>query len=140
FCQSFRLHRRRMPRNHFARPVDHEFGEIPFDRRAEQSGLRLLQILIQRMSVAAVDIDLGEHRKGNAIIDGAELLDLAGVTGFLASELVAWESQNRKAAWREFLVQCLETPVLRGEPASAGGVDDQQNLTLKSLQRDVLAG
>src|ERR1700735_4864848 len=37
-------------------------------------------------------------------------------------------------------MQRFKPLVLRGEPASAGGVDDQQNLTLEPLQRDVLAG
>src|SRR5207247_1080038 len=37
-------------------------------------------------------------------------------------------------------MQRLETSVLRREPASARGVDDQQNLTLEPLQRNVLAG
>src|SRR6266536_4269078 len=62
-------------------------GEIPFYRRAEQAGLLVLQILIQRMSVAAIDVDLGKHRKGDGIVAGAELLDLRGVTGLLAAEL-----------------------------------------------------
>src|ERR1700720_2408645 len=122
-----------MPRHHLARAVDQEFGKIPFDGRAEQAGLRLLQILIQRMGVAAIDVDLGKHRKGDGIVAGAELFDLRGVTGLLATELVARKSENRKAARTKFLMQRLETPVLRRESASARGVDDQQHLTLEPL-------
>src|SRR5450631_1442747 len=88
-CQPFRVCRRRMPRHDFAGTIDQEFGEIPFDRWAQQPGLLVLQILIQRMGVAAIDIDLGEHRKSDGIVAGAELLDLSGIARFLASELVA---------------------------------------------------
>src|SRR6266852_435991 len=91
------------------------------------------------MSVAAIDVDLGKHWKGDGIIFSAELLDLFGVAGLLVSELVAWKSENREAARGEPLMQRLQTPVLRREPASARGVDDQQNLTLEPLQRNVLA-
>src|SRR6266566_2437191 len=94
----------------------------------------------QRMRVAAIDVDLGKHRKGNGIIYCAELLDLPGVTGFLATELVAGKSENGEAARVKRLMQRLETSVLRREPASACGVDDQQNLTLEPLQRNVFAG
>src|ERR1700761_8291926 len=91
------------------------------------------------MRVAAVDVDLGKHRKGNAIIDGAELLDLARVAGFLASKLIARETQNRKAAGRELLMQRFQTLVLRRESTSARGIDDQQDLTLEPLQRNLVA-
>src|ERR1700733_11851110 len=97
-----------MPRHHLAAAIDQEFGEIPFDRRAEQPGFGVLQILIQRMGVAAIDVDLGKHRKADAVIDAAELLDLRGIAGLLATELVARKSQHRKAAWRQRLLQRLE--------------------------------
>src|SRR5450432_2409591 len=100
-----------MPRHDFAGTIDQEFGEIPFDRWAQQPGLLVLQILIQRMGVAAIDIDLGEHRKSDGIVAGAELLDLSGIARFLAPELVAGKSQNRKAAGAERLVQRLKAPV-----------------------------
>src|ERR1700682_1593467 len=92
------------------------------------------------MRACAVDVNLGEHRKRDRIIAGAKLLDLPGVARFLAPELVARKSENRKAAWVEFLMQCFEPPVLRGKAAGAGGVDDQQYLALVPLQRNVLAG
>src|ERR1700737_3139984 len=92
------------------------------------------------MRARAIDVDLGEHRKRDRIVAGAELLDLPGVTGFLASELVARKSEDRKAARAELPMQRFEPPVLRGEPASARGIDDQHNLTLEPLQRNVFAG
>src|SRR5450631_1210940 len=129
-----------MPRHHLAGVIDQEFGKIPFDRGAEQPGLRILQIVEQRVRVATIDVDLGKHRKGDGIIAGAELLDLRGVTGFLAPELVTRKPENGKAARVERLMQRLEALVLRGKSARARGVDDQQHLTLEPLQWHVLAG
>ena len=126
--------------DHLARPVDQEFGEIPFDRRAEQARFLVLQIVEQRMRVAAVDVDLGEHRKRHVILAFAERLDLLGVARLLRAELVAGKAEHRKAARRKFALQLLEALVLRREPAGARGVDDQEHLTLKPLERNLLAG
>src|SRR5579863_8716117 len=92
------------------------------------------------MGGAAIDIDLGKHWKGDGIVVGAELPDLRGVAGFLAAELVARKSQHREAPLAQRLLQRLQTPVLRGEAAGAGGIDDQQDLTPVALQWNVLAG
>src|SRR5260370_230026 len=139
-CQFFRSCSRRMARDHLARTIDQEFGEIPFDRWTEQPRFLTLQIIKQRMCLAAIDVDLGKQRKGDGIVGRANLLDLFGVAGLLTAELVAGKSENREAARVKRLVQRLETAVLRRGPASARGVDDQQNLTLEPLQRNVLAG
>src|SRR5580693_6455387 len=128
-CESFRAGRRRVPRDHLARAIDQEFGEIPFDRRAEQPGFLALEILIQRMRIATIDFNLGKHREADGIVAGAELLDLGSVAGLLAPELVAGKAKNRKAARTEGTLQRLEALVLRCESACARGVDDQQNLT-----------
>src|ERR1700722_11356674 len=92
------------------------------------------------MGAIAIDVDLGEHRKGDGIIGGAELFDLPGIARLLAAELVARKSQHRKAARAERLMQRLETLILRGESAGAGGVDDQENLPLEFPERNVLTG
>src|SRR5215216_2737648 len=92
------------------------------------------------MRVSPVDVDLGEYRKGDGVSAGAKLLDLPGVTRFLTAELIARKSEHRKAAGAKRLMQHLKTAVLRREPTSACGVDDQQDLALESLERDVLAG
>src|SRR5581483_518876 len=131
--------RRRMPRDHPARTIDQEFGEIPFDRGAEQSGFLVAQILIQRMGIGAIDVDLLEHRKTDGVVALAKLLDFGGAAGFLAAELVAGKTEYRKASRAIGLLQRLETLILWGEAAGARGVDDQKDLTLKALQRDVLA-
>src|ERR1700738_3442440 len=92
------------------------------------------------MRAEAVDVNLGEHRKGDGIGIGAELFDLGRVAWFLASELVAGKSEYRKSARGECLMQRFEPAVLRREPTGARGVDDQENLALEPLQRNVLAG
>src|SRR6188474_3611282 len=92
------------------------------------------------MRMAAVDVDLGEHRKRHVILGFAELSDLSGVARFLAAKLVAGKAEYRKTARRKFALQLLEAPVLRREPAGARGVDDQQHPTLEPLQRHLFAG
>src|SRR5258708_15744638 len=92
------------------------------------------------MRACAIGVNLGKPWKRDGIMPGAELLDLPRVARLLASELVGRKSENRKAARGEFLMQRFEPPVLRGKAAGAGGVDDQQDLALVPLQRNVLAG
>src|SRR5206468_424750 len=120
---SLRRGGRRIASDHPARPVDQEFGEIPFDRRTEQPRFLMLQVVEQRMRMAAIDIDLGEHRKRHVILALAERLDLFGVARLLPPELVAREAEHRKAAWRKFALQLLHALVLRREPAGARSVD-----------------
>src|SRR5206468_7457118 len=103
-CQSFRFCSGRMPRHHLARTIDQEFGEIPFDRWTQQARFLALQIVKQRMRACAIDLDLGKHREGDAVIFSAELFDLFGIAGFLVSELVARKSEDREAARGERLM------------------------------------
>jgi hypothetical protein len=94
----------------------------------------------QRMRMAAVDIDLGEHRKCHVILALAEFFDLFGVARLLPAELVAGKAEHRKAARRQFALQLLQALVLRREPAGARGIDDQEHLTFKPLQRNLFTG
>src|SRR4051812_4946442 len=92
------------------------------------------------MRARAIDIDLGEHGKADGIVAGAKLLDLPGVAWLLTSKLVAGKPKHRKAARGKLRMQRLQAPILRRKSASARSVDDQENLALESLQRNVLAG
>ena len=38
-------------------------------------GVQRGQVLVERAGPVAVDLDLGEEREGDAVVDGAELLD-----------------------------------------------------------------
>src|SRR5208282_1971309 len=135
-AEVFRLVGRRVAAHDAALPVDQEFGEIPLDRlRAEEAGRFLLQSLIERMGVVAVDVGLGEHRERHVVIVGAELPDRALAARLLMTELVARETQHGKAAAAEATMQRLEPRVLRREAALARDVDDEQRLAVEIAQR-----
>src|SRR5262249_6040053 len=70
----------------------------------------------------------------------AESLDVGGVSWFLAAELIAGKSEHGKALAREILVKLSETQILRSETAFAGGVDDQQHLGPKPIERNIFSG
>ena len=122
---------RRVALDDVAVAIDQELGEVPLDRLgAEQSGLRLLQVLVERRRVLAVDVDLGEQRKRDAVVDLAERLDLLLAAGLLRAELVAGKAEDLEPLAVQLLVERLEPLVLRRESALARRVDDQQRLAL----------
>src|SRR5579875_213267 len=114
--------------------VDEEFGEVPFDGIAQQAGLLALQKFVQWMRPLAVDLDLGENRKLDPVIELAKFFDLLVRARLLMAELIAWESEDFEAAIAVLGVQLLQALVLRRVAAAAGGVDDQQHLALVSAQ------
>ncbi len=75
------------------------------------------------MLILAFDRDLLEHRKGNLILQGAELLDLFVASRLLAQKIVRGESQHFEAPVFESVVERLQSFVLWGETALAGDVD-----------------
>ena len=99
----------------------------------------LLQELVERMGLLAIDLDLGEHRKADAVGQRTEFPDLRLVAWFLMTELVAGEAKDREAACRVFLLQRLESLVLRRESALARHVDDQQRAATVIGQRALTA-
>src|SRR4051812_9764609 len=126
--------------HHPAILADQELGEVPLDRLdAEQARGFRRQPLVQRVRVAAVDVDLGHHREAHAVVALAELADLRIAARILRAELVAGEADHHQPAVLVGLVQLLQPAELRREAASAGGVDDQQHLACVLLQRDGLA-
>ena len=76
------------------------------------------------MRVAAVHVDLAEHRKFDAVVDLAELFDFCLRAWLLCAKLVAGESEDHKPLVFVFFVDCLKTGVPRGKAALARGVDD----------------
>src|SRR5262249_48445314 len=95
-----------------------------------------LQPLIQRMGAGAVHLDLGEERETDVVDRTAEALDGRPIRRLLLAELVAGESEHRKPAGRERLVEIVEAGILRGEAAMTRRVDDQHDLTLEAAHRD----
>src|ERR1039457_7604021 len=88
------------------------------------------------MGLGSVDLDFGEERKADAEILLAKGADFGLRAGFLRAELVAGEAQHCESAFFVGAVKQLQSSVLGGKAAFAGGVDDQQNLAMKLVQAD----
>ncbi len=120
---------RRVTIDDLAVAAHQEFGEVPLDAvEPKQAALLVLQPLPQRMCVAAIDLDLGEHRKAHVIGQRTEIADFVCIAWFLMAELVTGKTQHHQSLLAVFAPQCLQPGVLRGEPAFAGHVDDQQDI------------
>jgi len=50
------------------------------------------------MGILAIDLDLGEHRKGHAVIARTKGRDLRLVAGLLMSELITGKAKHHEAA------------------------------------------
>src|SRR5579863_2212805 len=94
----------------------------------------MLEIPIQRMCAGAIDLDLGEQRKGHGVIAGAELQNLRLIARLLMPELIAGKAEHTEAARIEFLMQRLEARILGRIAALTGHVDDQERLTAIACQ------
>ncbi len=115
--------------------IDQELGEVPLDGLGpEQSRLFLLQVLVERRGIGAIDVDLRKQRECHAVVDLAKRLDLFCVAGFLCTELIAGKSKHLESPRVQFLMQRFETFVLRRKSAFAGRVDDQQHFVLVALE------
>ena len=71
-----------------------ELGYVPFSQEGAQL---IFQILVQRVGIAAVDLDLIEHLKTDTIVHQAAFLDALGVTRLLRTELIAGKAQDGQA-------------------------------------------
>jgi len=91
------------------------------------------------VGVVAIDVDLGEHREGDAVVLFAEGADLGLAALFLSAELVAREAEHHQALVGVAALQLFEALVLRREAAGAGGIDDQERLAAIAVQVDGLA-
>ncbi len=119
--------------------IDEELRKIPLNAfGTEQSGLRILQITVQRMRRSTVDIDLGKHWERHAIIEAAKIPDFLFVAWLLASELIAGEAEDDKSLILVFFVNRFQSGILRREPAFAGDIDNQQHLAAKIAEIFVL--
>jgi hypothetical protein len=75
-------------------------------------------------------INFPQHRKANAIIQLAELLDLVVAAGVLAAELVAREADDFEVVGvlgLQVFVEFLKSGELRCEAALGGCVDDEDD-------------
>ena len=88
-----------------------------------------LEILEDGIGVCAVDITLGHEREGYTVVEAAELFDLLIATRFLVRELVTGESEDDETLVFVFLVQSLQTVVLRRKTALGSGINDKDHLS-----------
>ena len=88
-----------------------------------------LEVLKDRISVLTVDITLRHQREGHTMVETAELLDLLIAARLLVSELIAREAEDDESLVFVFLIQCLQTIVLRRETAFRSGINDEEHLT-----------
>ena len=135
--------------------VDEELGEVPLDvgllgevgislgqHVVEQWGelvalveafeaFLLLEPGVERHLVGSIHVSLGELGEFGAVGELAELGDFLVGSGCLLPELVAGEIQDFEPAFMEAFVHGLEGFVLGSEAAAAGGVDNEQYLSLE---------
>ena len=91
------------------------------------------------MLVVALNVDLGHHREGHAVVLLTELPDLTRRAGLLPAELVAGETEDHELLASVLFEQGLQLLVLRRVSATACGVDDEHALALKLGEVKVLA-
>jgi hypothetical protein len=65
-------------------------------------------VVVERGGAVAVDLDLGVHREGDAVVFLGELEDLGVRPGLLVAELVAGEREDAQALGLVLLVQRLQ--------------------------------
>src|SRR5262249_53193286 len=106
-----------------------EFRKVPLDRLgAENPRLLRFEVFAERVRIHAVYVDLCEHREGDAVVTGAESLDLYFATRLLLPELITGETEHRESTVLKFVVERLQPLVLRRETALARDIDDEQRL------------
>ena len=86
------------------------------------------------MRVGTVDVNFGEEGKADAKISLAKGGDVGLGSGFLMAELVAGEAEDGETAILIGGEKRLQSCVLRGIAALAGGVDDEQDVAVKGAQ------
>ena len=76
--------------------VDEEFCEIPLDGLGAQGARRFfLQVLVQRVCAAAVDLDFGHHGEADTIIELTKFLHLGIGAWLLRAKLITGQGQYR---------------------------------------------
>jgi hypothetical protein len=120
---------RRIALQYRAVGVHEKFRKVPLDRLgAENRRILRFEVCVERVRIHAVHFDLCEHREGDAVVPGAELLDLCFAARLLLPELITGEAEHHKTPVHEFVVERLQPLVLRREPALARDIDDEQRL------------
>ena len=86
---------RRIALEYRAVGADEELGEVPLDRLgAEKAGLLRLEVFVERVRVRTIHVDLCEQGESDAVVPGAELLDLCFAARLLMPELITGETEH----------------------------------------------
>ena len=120
---------RRIASQYRAVGAHEEFRKVPLDCLGAENPRPLrFEVFVERMRIHAVHVDLCEHREGDTVVPGAELLDLCFAARLLLPELITGETEDHETPVHEFVVERLQPLVLRREPALARDIDDEQRL------------
>ena len=124
----------------FAVAIEDEFGEVPLDVAADLRIDGLVgEVLVERGLVGALDGDLGHHGEGYVVFFAAEGLDLGVGAGLLIGEVVGGDADDDEAAVLVLFVDRFEGLVLRGVAATAGYVDQEEDLAVELREAGGLA-
>jgi len=149
FSQDFIFHAVRSRR--WQEPIDgislavyKELGEIPGDFAPSDpghgTGLLLLEEFPQRMSVIAIDIDLGKEVECDPVFGQNAGLDLRVRAGLLSSELIAGESGDSQPLVFILSVQCLQLVIVGvGQPSVGRYVEDDHHFASVLAEADAIA-
>ena len=75
-----------------------------FIRFVAFEGCGFCKVLVQRCCLVTADVDLGEKREGDAVVEAAELFDVLVIFRILFQELVAREAEDDQAFILIFLI------------------------------------
>lgn len=117
--------------NWVAVAIDEEHREVPFDGLGPEDAWFLsLDVVPQRVGTVSIDIDFSHHGKVRLKASAHEIGDLLLSAGFLATKLVARETQNGEPLILVLVVELRGggIPTL-GVPTLAGGVHDDHGLS-----------
>ena len=139
-CDIFRRHGGRESRYYLAIPPHQKLREVPGNGAfAFLIRLGRGQHLIQRAGAVAIDLDLGEHGEIGLVVRLREFQDFLIAARLLRAELIARESQDRKALVGELFLQSTQPGVLWGKASAAGDVDDETELIAILAEVDFFA-
>ena len=109
--------------------VDNKLFKVPHDSFAF-ADWAIDERLVQRASIATVNILFFEQREFNAVVETAETLDLCCFAWFLVAELITRDAHNDKTLLLVLFIKCLKPIVLLGEATFTCNIHEKNNLAL----------
>jgi len=131
--QFLRFHCHLMVRDHIALFVNEKLVEVP---PYLLHILLFFQPFIQRLNIVAVHLYLLKLRETDVVLARAELMYIVIGARSLLHKLVARKIKYFEALVFVFLIERLQTFILRSESAAGGSVDYQKNFALVFRESD----